>query len=114
MTEFDCYEPLDEWDATYYNGTLRSIDRAIQSIALPIFGSFGVISNFIVIGILVKLINRRNENKNRKTFDKMLINLAIFDTLLLTQYSIDSIIQYDMMTEPHWYQVIFLYLCNKY
>lgn len=95
------------------NGTLESIRFAIESVTLPSCGLLGLLGNVLVIAVLIRLTTRRNENRNRKNFDRMLISLSIFDSLLLITYITDAIIQADLMYEPHWYQVRFyIYIVN--
>ena len=62
-----------------------------------------------MIAILIQLIKDPTENRNHKPFDRILIALAVFDSLLLIIYVVDAIIQIDILSEPWWYEVTFLH-----
>ena len=95
-----CYERLNEWSLT-----LQTAMYWIESIAIPFVGSLGCLGNILVIVVLIRLTTNQNENKNRNNFDKLLISLAIVDTLHLIMYVTDSFVQANGTNEPYWYQV---------
>ena len=97
----DCYELRKEWDKT-----LQNIRFAVESVTLQIFSYLGILGNTLVVAILIRLIKDPTENKNHKPFDRILIALAVFDTLLLVMYLVDAIVQVDILTEPQWYKVL--------
>ena len=98
----DCYELRAEWEET-----IEHMRFGLESITLQIFSYFGIFGNILVIAILVQLIKDPTENRNHKPFDRILIALAVFDSLLLIIYVVDAIIQIDILSEPWWYEVTF-------
>ena len=95
-----CYERLNEWSLT-----LQTAMYWIESITIPFVGILGCLGNILVIAVLIRLTSNQNENKNRNNFDKLLISLAIVDTLHLIMYVTDSFVQANGTNEPYWYQV---------
>lgn len=98
----DCYELRTEWEET-----LKNVRFGLESITLQMFSYFGIFGNILVIAILIQLIKDPTENRNHKPFDRILIALAVFDSLLLIIYVVDAIIQIDILSEPWWYEVSF-------
>ena len=100
MNNGTCYERLNEWSLT-----LQTAMYWIESITIPFVGSLGCLGNILVITVLIRFTNSQGENKNRNNFDKLLISLAIVDTLHLIMYVTDSFVQANGTDEPYWYQV---------
>ena len=98
----DCYELRTEWAET-----IEHVRFGLESITLQMFSYFGIFGNILVIAILIQLIKDPTENRNHKPFDRILIALAVFDSLLLIIYVVDAIIQIDILSEPWWYEVTF-------
>ena len=86
----------------------------IEGVAVPSVGIIGLIGNFLVVAVLLRLIHN-TESISESNFDMTLIGLAIIDFTLLLVYMTDSFIQNhysphissDVLIEPVWYQVSF-------